>query len=85
MSSAFFKKMQMKSIIRTPDCCGGSARIDGTRITVLLLVGWKIYGWSDDQIIDQYPHLTKEDLTAAWDYYESHKQEIDQEINDEIF
>jgi uncharacterized protein (DUF433 family) len=49
------------SIVKTPGTCGGSARIDNTRIGV-----WLIYRWmqmnSDATILDWYPTLKQSDL-----------------------
>ena len=36
---------------------------------------------SDDQLLHDYdPPLTQAELDAAWDYYEKHREEIDQAI-----
>jgi uncharacterized protein (DUF433 family) len=37
-------------------------------------------GISDNQLLDDYPTLTQEDLDAAWDYYARNMEEIDEAI-----
>jgi uncharacterized protein (DUF433 family) len=40
-------------------------------------------GTTDEQIRVQYqPPLTREDLSAAWAYYESHREEIEEAIRE---
>ncbi|MFM6138167.1 MAG: DUF433 domain-containing protein [Sphaerospermopsis kisseleviana] len=34
-------------------------------------------GADDVELLQNYPSLTSEDLTAAWDYYEQYSSEID--------
>ncbi|TAE55742.1 MAG: DUF433 domain-containing protein [Nostocales cyanobacterium] len=34
-------------------------------------------GADDLELLQNYPSLTSEDLTAAWDYYEQHPSEWD--------
>jgi uncharacterized protein (DUF433 family) len=70
-------------IEKTLDVCGGSARIRATRHTVHGLVQWRREGLSDDAILDYYPELTREDLAAAWQYYDTHREEIDQAIRED--
>ncbi len=70
---------------KTPDVCGGDARIRDTRHTVWGLVQWRQLGLSDAKILEQHPDLTPADLEAAWAYYARNRDEIDQAIreNDE--
>ena len=58
-------------IITDVGTCGGRPRIKGTRITVEFLLGLKAAGWSEEQILDSYPHLTREDLKAVFAYAQS--------------
>jgi uncharacterized protein (DUF433 family) len=51
--------------------CGGRPRIKGTRISVGFLLGLKAAGWSEDRILESYPHLTHEDLQAVFAYARS--------------
>src|SRR3954471_12099514 len=67
---------------KVPGVCGGDARIRKTRITVWGLVQRRDHGLSDAEILERLPVLTHADLRAAWGYYESHREEIDQAIRD---
>lgn len=59
--------MEWKNRIETdPAICGGRPRVKGTRLTVEFLLGLKAAGWSEAQILDNYPHLGKEDLLAVF-------------------
>ena len=69
-------------ISTTPGVCGGEACIRNTRHTVSGLVEWKQLGLSDEQILDRHPDLSLEDLAAAWTYYSSHVEEIDEAIRE---
>ena len=51
--------------------CGGRPRVKGTRISVEFLLGLKATGWSEEQILDNYPHLVREDLQAVFAYAQS--------------
>jgi uncharacterized protein (DUF433 family) len=55
-------------IVTDADTCGGRPRIKGTRITVEFLLGLKAVGWSEEQILDSYPHLAREDIQAVFAY-----------------
>jgi uncharacterized protein (DUF433 family) len=69
-------------IVRTPDVCGGDARVKGTRLSVWGLEEWRRLGWSDAQILDAYPQLKPEDLAAAWAYVAQHPEEIEGAIRE---
>jgi len=59
--------MDWKDHIETdPDICGGRPRIKGTRLTVEFLLGLKAAGWSEAQILENYPHITDDDLRAVF-------------------
>jgi uncharacterized protein (DUF433 family) len=64
----------------TPGVCGGHARIRNTRIPVWTLVAYRQQGAPDTELLTNYPGLTPADLSAAWDYYQQHRPEIDREI-----
>ena len=70
-------------IEHAPDVCGGDARIRRTRYTVQGLIQWKRLGLSDESILERHPDLTQADLQAAWWYYETHKDEIEQALREE--
>ncbi|MDX2141399.1 MAG: DUF433 domain-containing protein [Chloroflexota bacterium] len=67
-------------IERTPDVCGGAARIAGTRIPVWSLVQFRNLGASEVEILTHYPSLRAEDLVNAWSYAATHYDEIAADI-----
>ena len=69
-------------ISKTPCVCGGDACIRNTRITVWGLVERRNLGASDAEMLDTITGLMREDLEAAWGYYDQHCQEIDQAIRE---
>jgi uncharacterized protein (DUF433 family) len=70
-------------ITKTPGVCGGDACIRNTRHTVHGLVEWQRMGLSDARILEHHPDLSMADLHAAWDYYETHRAEIEQMLQEE--
>jgi uncharacterized protein (DUF433 family) len=58
-------------IVTDAGTCGGRPRVKDTRITVEFLLGLKAAGWSEERIIENYPHLTREDLQAVFAYAQS--------------
>lgn len=58
-------------IVTDAGICGGRPRIKGTRMSVEFLLGLKAAGWSEEQILDNYPHLTRDDLHAVFAYAQS--------------
>ncbi|HEX6818377.1 MAG TPA: DUF433 domain-containing protein [Ktedonobacterales bacterium] len=55
-------------IITDPAILAGKPIIAGTRISVQLLLEKMRDGWTIDDLLDDYPHLTREQITAALDY-----------------
>jgi uncharacterized protein (DUF433 family) len=53
-------------IVTTPDTLFGRPRIAGTRIGVDFLLYLLASGWTDAQILEQYPQLKAEDLQAVF-------------------
>lgn len=80
----FFKQRptDFPSVVRTPNVCGGSARLIRTRIPVWLLQQMRVLGFTDAKILECYPTLTAGDLAQAWGYAAAHKAEIDKEIEE---
>lgn len=76
---------QIDSCIRhTPRICGGDTCIRDTRIPIWALVRYKQLGLEDRGIIERCDRqLEQADLNAAWSYYNMHKNEIDQIIEEE--
>jgi len=60
--------MQETLIIRDPKVMLGKPIIRGTRITVELIVRKLADGFSIDDILVGYPHLTEMQVRAALDY-----------------
>ena len=70
-----------KSWIQTsPGVCGVEPCVRNTRHTVSGLVEWKRQGVTDARILEHHPDLTPADLEAAWAYYATHREEIEQAI-----
>lgn len=57
-------------IVRNPNILAGKPVIAGTRIPVTLILNLLAHGQTVDDIIDDYPDLTKEDIKAAVSYAE---------------
>jgi uncharacterized protein (DUF433 family) len=68
-------------ITRRPHPDGVEACIRDTNINVWGLVEWRRLGRSDEEIAASIQGLTPEDLTAAWDYYDHHPEEIEKLID----
>jgi len=55
-------------IVSDKDILMGKPSIKGTRISVEHIIGLLAQGWSDVQILENYPRLTKESLKAVFCY-----------------
>jgi uncharacterized protein (DUF433 family) len=55
-------------IVIDPNILIGKPIIKGTRIAVAFLVELLAEGWTHQQILKNYPHLTAEDIQAALHY-----------------
>lgn len=55
-------------IVSTPGCLGGKPRIDGTRISVELILEMFSLGYTMGDILEAYPHITQEQVFAALAY-----------------
>ncbi len=67
-------------IEHTPGVAGGAACIVRTRIPVWVLENYRRLGWSEAQILHNYPTLRAADLANAWAYVAAHQAEIEQAI-----
>ena len=63
-----------------PGVVGGAACIVRTRIPVWLLEQARRLGTSDADLLKAYPTLRAEDLSNAWSYVRTHREEIEKEI-----
>jgi uncharacterized protein (DUF433 family) len=55
-------------IISTPEVLRGKPRIKDTRIPVSLILGYLAAGNTYEQIIEEFPDLSKEQIMACLDY-----------------
>lgn len=55
-------------IVSTSDVLRGKPRIKGTRIPVSLILGYLSARYSFEQIIQEFPDLTDEQIAACLDY-----------------
>ncbi|HEY4036268.1 MAG TPA: DUF433 domain-containing protein [Ktedonobacteraceae bacterium] len=68
-------------IVSTPGVLGGKPRIDGTRISVELILELLSLEWTIENIIEEYD-LTREQILAALSY--TYKQLHEKHIQDRI-
>ena len=52
-------------IVTDPAILVGKPVIKGTRISVELILGWLANGWTFEQVLESYPHITRDDIQAA--------------------
>ena len=55
-------------IVTNPEILVGKPAIKGTRISVELILGWLGGGWTIDEIVANYPHITRDDVLAALNF-----------------
>jgi len=55
-------------IVIDPDVLAGKPVVRGTRLSVDFLLGLLAQGWSESEILRNYPGLQREDLLACWAY-----------------
>ncbi|MCE4608779.1 MAG: DUF433 domain-containing protein [Desulfurococcales archaeon] len=55
-------------IVVNPKIMGGKPVIKGTRIPVYFILELIANGWTIDDILKEYPHLTREDVLSAVRY-----------------
>ena len=72
MPISIFEDWQMKTdeallerIVVNPKIMGGKPVVKGTRITVEQVLKLLAQGLSQKEILKDYPHLTKDDITAV--------------------
>ena len=70
----------MPGIEKTQNVCGGDACIASTRVPVWALEQARRLGFTEDELLDNYPSLKRGDLTAAWAYVTEHQAEVDEAI-----
>jgi len=85
LTKGSFKEKQESHIVEkgeTPNICGGSARIKGTRIRVSDVIRWIRGGFSKEEIAKEL-RIDVKAVEDALIYYNKHKEEIDSEIEEE--
>ncbi len=55
-------------IVSTPDVIRGKPRFKGTRIPVSLVLGYLAEGYSKENIIEEFPDITKDHIAASLNY-----------------
>ncbi len=58
----------LERITIDPNICFGKPCIRGTRIWVSLILDFLASGMSLEEVLEEYPHLTSEDIRAAIAY-----------------
>jgi uncharacterized protein (DUF433 family) len=58
----------MDRIIVDPAILAGKPVVRCTRLAVEFIVGLLAQGWTTEQVLDNYPGLTKEDVRACLEY-----------------
>ena len=70
-------------IVRVQGVCGGRPVIDGTRLSVKLIVGWARMGMTPEEIAACYPDISIVQIADALAYYQDHPEEIKAEFAEE--
>lgn len=58
----------MRKIIIDPEICNGLPTIEGTRITAQTVVEFLSAGDTVEDVLEEYPTLTRDDVLACLDY-----------------
>jgi uncharacterized protein (DUF433 family) len=58
----------MDRIVIDPNVLSGKPVIRGTRLAVEFIVGLLAQDWTVEQVLDNYPGLTREDVRACLEY-----------------
>ncbi|HUX98122.1 MAG TPA: DUF433 domain-containing protein [Candidatus Deferrimicrobium sp.] len=53
---------KFEHIVRDPEICGGQPTIKGTRVLVLDILDWIKEGKSFDEVLENFPSITREDI-----------------------
>ena len=59
------KKDLLKRIVQNPEIMLGKPVIEGTRLPVEILVEKVAYGYSNQDILKEYPFISEEDIKAS--------------------
>lgn len=55
-------------IVTDPEVAAGKPVVRGTRLTVEFVLGLFAAGWTEDQVLENYPALTNEAIRAVFAY-----------------
>ncbi|MFU8838728.1 MAG: DUF433 domain-containing protein [Thiohalomonadaceae bacterium] len=58
-------------ITSDPEILGGRPAIKGTRLTVDFILSLFAEGWSEKQVLDNYPQLSTDDLRSVFGFAQS--------------
>ncbi len=76
------RKIRHSCIERKKGVCGGEPVIVGTRISVSLIAEMEKSGYTADEMVAMYPHITHSQVYDALSYYYHHRDEIDRMIEE---
>lgn len=76
------RKIRHPYIERKKGVCGGEPVIVGTRIGVSLIAELEKSGYTADEMVAMYPHITHSQVYDALSYYYHHRDEIDKMIEE---
>lgn len=57
-----------KNIVSNPDICNGKPILKGTRITVQTIMSFILAGDTDEDVLEGYPRLTKDDIKICKEF-----------------
>lgn len=69
-------KHYSERIVKDPNIRFGKPCIKGLRITVYDVLGWLASGMTHEQILEDYPELTEEDIKACLAYAADREHKI---------
>lgn len=65
-----------KRIVKTPNTCAGAWRVSGTRMPLRVLKDYREFGMSNEEILENFPFLSAEDLAAAWAFIADNPESV---------
>jgi uncharacterized protein (DUF433 family) len=75
--------MNYPHIIQTPDVCSGLPRIDGTRITVNVIVREVVrLRRTPEEVLIDHPHLTLAQIHSALAYYFDNRGQVEASLSE---
>ena len=75
-------RVTFPNIVRIPGVCGGDPVVRDTRVPVWVIAAKQQTYGSLDAIQRAYPHIPRERLQEALDYYAAHQDAIDEAIRE---